>query len=228
MKQVKYLVFLITMLWACTTFADISGRLDSLRTMVYEQSLVPKVGTPIVTDSVTNRFVNRAIQKVCVDFPAIEATDTVVSAVGTIEYALNTDFLRLKNIFKLTTYQDLKIIYSLSFPPAESWFEAKAGEIGGQGDPQEKPEPRYASAFNDNVYLYPTPQRADSFVVTYYAIDRQLVSVDSITNIRPEFREAIVWYGAFLVATRRGDYDRAKFCLDVYYSMKRENEVTAP
>ncbi len=210
-------------------FGDISGRLDSLRTMVYEQSLVPKVGTPIVTDSVTNRFVNRAIQKVCVDFPAIEATDTVESVAGTIEYALNTDFLRLKEMFKLTTYHDLKIIYSLSFPPVESWFEVKGGEVGGQPDPNEKPEPRYAWAFNDKVYLYPTPQRADSFVVAYYAIDRQLVSVDSVTNVRPEFREAIVWYGAFLVATRRGDYDRATFCLKVYNDMvKRENAVTAP
>ncbi len=216
MRQVKYLVFAITMLWACAVYADLNPQIDSLRTAAFEQSLVPDAGNALIDTTYGKRVINRAIQQVCQDFPAIEKLDTIVSAVGTIEYSLNTDFLRLKNIFKFTTYQDLKIIYSLSFPPAESWFEARAGEIGGQADPNKKADPRYAWSFNDKVYLYPTPQKADSFVISYFAIDSQMIDPTSSTSVRPEFREAIIIYAASLICYRKGDFVRAEVYRRLY------------
>lgn len=196
-------------------FADIGGRRDSLRTMAFEQALVPDEGNRRIDTSYGNRVINRAIQQVCYDFPAMEKLDTIVSVQAQIEYTLNTDFLRLKTIFKLTTFQNLKIIYSLSTPPVEDWFEIKGGEIGGQPDPNEKSEPRYAWTFADNLYLYPTPQRADSFVVAYYAMDVQLGNNDT-TKVLPEYREAIVTYAASLICYRRGDFVRAEFYRNLY------------
>ena len=205
-------------LFCGTVHADINPQIDSLRTAAFEQSLVPDGGNRLIDISYGNRVINRAIQQVCQDFPAIEKMDTIVSVAATIEYSLNTDFLRLRGIFKLTTYFDLKIIYSLSFPPVETWFEIKAGEIGGQPDPNEKSEPRYAWAFNDEVYFYPTPQTADSFVVSYYAIDSQIVTATNSTSVRPEYREAIIIYAASLICYRRGDFVRA----EIYQKLYRE------
>lgn len=209
--MIKYFVFVITMLWACVSYADINGQVDSLRTMAFEQSLVPDAGNRHIDINYGNRVIQRAIQQVCQDFPAIEKMDTIVSVQGQIEYALNSDFLRPKTIFKLTTFQNLKIIYSLTSPPVESWFEVKGGEMGGQPDPNEKSEPRYAFTFNDKVYFYPTPQRADSFIIIYYAIDRQVPVVDdSVTFVLPEYREAIIIYAASLICYRKGDFVRAE------------------
>ena len=211
------LILSVLVLFCGTVHADINGQIDSLRTMAFEQALVPDAGNALIDTDYGNRVIQRAIQQVCQDFPAIEKLDTIVSVAETIEYSLNTDFLRLRGIFKLTTYFDLKIIYSLSFPEVETWFEIKAGEIGGQSDPNQKAEPRYAWTFNDKVYFYPTPISADSFVVSYYAIDRQVPVVDdSVTFVRPEFREAIILYAASLICYRKGDFVRAEIYRKLY------------
>lgn len=215
MAGIKRLVILM-LLFATSSFADISGQRDSLRVMIFDQSLVDTAGTAVATKAVTNRMVNRAIQKVCHDFPAIEKWDTVVSVIGTRHYALNTDFLRLKAVLKSTTIDDLNNLYTLSFPPIETWFEAKGGEAGGKPDPSIKPDPRYAWAFADRLYFYPTPSKAESFVIAYYAMDKDLTGDTMTTAVLPEFREAIVWYGSFLLATRRGDYERATFFSKLY------------
>ena len=213
----KILLILGTLVFFCgAARADINGQIDSLRTMAFEQALVPDAGNALIDTDYGNRVINRAIQQVCQDFPAIEKLDTIVSVAETIEYSLNTDFLRLRGIFKLTTYFDLKIIYSLSFPAVETWFEVKAGEIGGQPDPNEKAEPRYAWTFNDKVYFYPTPQTVDSFVVSYYAIDSQIVTATNSTSVRPEYREAIVIYAASLICYRKGDFVRAEVYRRLY------------
>lgn len=212
------LILSIFVLFMSAAYADISGQVDSLRTMAFEQSLVPDAGNSMIDIAYGNRVVNRAIQRVCYDFPAIEKMDTIVSVQGQIEYALNSDFLRPKTIFKLTTFQNLKIIYSLTSPPVESWFEVKGGEMGGQPDPNEKSEPRYAFTFNDNVYLYPTPQTADSFVVIYYAIDSQIETATNSTIVRPEYREMIVIYTASLICFRKGDFVRAREYMNLYNS----------
>jgi len=209
-------ILILLILFGGTAYADISPRIDSLMIMAFEQSLVPDVGSLAIDTFFGHRAVNRAIQRVCMDFPAIERFDTIVSVAEQIEYSLNSDFYRLSNIFKLTTYFDLKIIYSLSFPPVEGWFEARAGQAGGESDPQEKPEPRYAWTFNDNLYFYPTPQRADSFVVAYYAIDSQMTLGNSSTIVRPEYREAIVLYASYLICYRKGDFVRAEIYRRLY------------
>ena len=205
----KILVFLITSLWACAVLADLNPQIDSLRTAAFEQSLVPDDGNALIDTTYGKRVVNRAIQQVCHDFPAYEKIDTVVSVAGTIEYALNTDFLRLKTVLKMTTFMDLKIIYGLSFPPIETWFEVKAGVVGGEPDPNEKAEPRYASTWNDQLYFYPTPSKADSFIVTYYAIDSQMIDPTSSTSVLPEYREAIIIFTAAMISERKGDFARA-------------------
>ncbi len=216
--MIKYPVFAITMLWACMSQADINPRVDSLMIMAFEQSLVPDNGNSLIDTLYGQRVINRAIQRVCQDFPAIEKMDTIVSVQGQIEYSLNSDFLRPKTIFKLTTFQNLKIIYSLTSPPVESWFEVKGGEMGGQPDPNKKPEPRYAFTFNDNVYFYPTPQTADSFIVIYYAIDSQIITSSNSTSVRPEYRELIVIYAAAQISFRKGDFVRAKEYMNLYNS----------
>ena len=218
MERMRILVFLISLLLllAVSAFADINGQVDSLRTMAFEQSLVPDAGNSLIDTDYGNRVVNRAIQQVCHDFPAYEKTDTVVSVAGTIEYALNTDFLRLKTILKMTTFMDLKIVYGLSFPPIETWFEAKAGLPGGEPDPNEKAEPRYASTWNDKVYFYPTPSQPDSFIVTYYAIDSQIITATNSTSVLPEYREAIILFAASLICYRKGDFVRAKEYMALY------------
>jgi hypothetical protein len=214
----KKLLIIFSLLLPLSAFAEINAQRDSLRVMIFDQSLIDTAGTAVATKAVTNRFINRAIQKVCHDFPAIEKWDTVVAVVGTRHYTLNSDFLRLKAILKSTTgvNDDLKNLYTLSFPPIETWFEAKGGETGGQPDPAKKAEPRYAWAFADRLYFYPTTNKADTLVIAYYAIDRELTGDTMSTAVLPEFREAIVWYGSFLLATRRGDYERATFFNKLY------------
>ena len=221
----RIFVFLITSLWACAVFGDINPQIDSLRTAAFEQSLVPDAGNSLIDTTYGKRVVNRAIQQVCYDFPAYEKTDTVVSVAGTIEYALNSDFLRLKTVMKMTDYFGLRIIYGLSFPPIETWFEAKGGEPGGEPDPNEKPEPRYASTWNDQLYFYPTPQKADSFIVTYYAIDSQMIDPTSSTSVLPQFREAIILYSASLICYRKGDFTRADKYMALY-NAKLQTSVT--
>lgn len=209
---------IIVLLFAVTSWADISPRRDSLREMSYELSLVPSGGNKQITDAIVDRFVNIAIQKVCADFPAIERYDTIVSISGTRLYSINSDYYRLKFALKYTTQDDINIIYPLSYPPIEEWFIAKGGQEGAEPPVNKPPEPRYATVFGDILYFYQTPHTADTFIIAYYAMDSQLTVDGSATSIRPEYRDEIVLYTSILIAVRRGDVARTQLLSSLYNS----------
>lgn len=215
----KKLIVILLSLLAVSVWADINPQIDSLRTAAFNQSLIPSGGNNTVSVAYGNLAVNMAIQQVCADFPAIEKFDTVITVAGTRHYALNTDYGQLRAVFKSTKDDDLKNLYTLSFPPVETWFEAKGGEVGGEPDPQKKAEPRYAWSFNDRLYLYPTPSSADSLVIAYYAIDSQIVTATNSTQIRPEYRNPIILYASYLICERKGDFTRSDRYLARYIQM---------
>lgn len=209
-------VILFILLFCVSVQADINPRRDSLRIAAFEQSLVPDVGNNLIDTAYGNRTINRAISKVCHDFPALERFDTVVTVDGTRLYSVNADFLRLKTIFKYVVIDEQNVIIPLDYPPVESWFEIKGGEEGAKPPYNKLSEPRYPWVFADLLYFYPTTTSADTFLIAYYAADTSLTTAASETQILPEYREAIILYAAALICVRKGDFTRAQIYRQMY------------
>lgn len=192
--------------------AQINPDLDTLRTMAFEQSLVPDVGNTLVDQAFGNRAVNRAIQQVCHDFPALEMMDTIVTVDGTPFYATNADFLRLKAIFKLTVDEtNQKILVPLEYPAVESWYETGGGRKGVDPPFNERDKPRYPWVFHKQLFFYQVPTQADSFIVSYYAADTILTAGTSETSVLQEYRGAIIDLASVFICARKGDFTRSQY-----------------
>ncbi len=210
-------VILFILFFCVSVRAEIHPSLDSLMVMAFEQSLVPDDGNSLIDTLFGHRAVNRAIQQVCHDFPALEKLDTIVTVDGTRNYSVNSDFIRLKAAFKITAVKEQNIIIPLDYPPVEQWFELKGGATGTDPPFNKLTEPRYLWIFADQLYFYPTPTDADSFVIAYYAADVALVdSIADSTSVLPEYREAIIFYAASLICLRKGDFTRAQIYQGMY------------
>ena len=209
-------VILFILFFCVSVQAEINPRRDSLRVVAFEHSFIPTTGNNDITNNIANRFVNIAISQVCQDFPAIERYDTIVTIDGTRLYSVNSDFLKLKVAFKYTVTDGQNVIIPLDYPPVEGWFEKKGGEKGSEPPFNKLSEPRYLWVFADQLYFYPTPTNADTFLIAYYAMDTTLTDDASETSVLPEYRGAVVVYTALLIAIRRVDVARVQLLQALY------------
>ena len=96
----KYLIALFVMLLGVSVNAEALLTLDSLRVAVMREQGLPDSGSTGVTVVKVNFNVNRAIQRVSEDFPAVEKIDTITYTAGGDEYAFSSDFVELAQVFK--------------------------------------------------------------------------------------------------------------------------------
>jgi hypothetical protein len=206
----KRIIILLCLLLATTANADVSGRLDSLRTYLYEKLRIPSTGTDLIDSVTANRALNQAIQRVCHDFPAIEKFDTVAIDSAVEGGDLNTDFLRIKSVHLLSgdsLRYGLEPISPVDLPS----FRPTIGEaVQDKGDPL---DPRYYYTFNNMLMVFPKWFRGDTaqYLVFYYALDSNMSADASVTQALPEYRPYILYDAAAKLSEVRGNYQEAMY-----------------
>jgi len=196
----KKLIFIILLL-ACTAKAQvysINPSFDSLKANAL--AMLNSSASGNVTTAKVNFIVNMSIGEICDAFPALEKVDTLIVNRSVDGHALNSDFLRIKSVFRIDRFGDLsnqqKIWTPINYVPYDSLatiFNTPKKNADDLGDTQDL---LTSYIWNRKLYFQPLNYKPtsdpDSFVVFYYARDVQLVAGTDSTKIAPEYMEELM------------------------------------
>ncbi len=216
------LIAVLPVLLAGTSHAQLSMRLDSIRVSVYRQLLLKTNGAGLVPDSTANAAVNRAIQRVCDDFPAIEKIDTIALSSDSVGIALNSDFLRVRWVFLNATNKWFPLT-PVTMEQHRELFKIVGGKSGATFRPADTLAAPYYWTLGDRIFTYPkyTAGPHTSLIVGYMAEDSTLNADGSTCQIKAEFREAIVEYACAIILEMQGMFEDASIYLGKYGSRLR-------
>ena len=202
--------------------AETSARLDSIRYQVYEALNVSTSGTDIVTVARVNRKINTCIMEVCGDFPAVEKLDTIIACRDSVGFTLNTDFLRVRGVFKKTALHSLIPLTPIEIDVA--FDKMGAAKLAFRQSNLDTLTPRYYLTHAKKLMFEPKVGKfctdADTFLVAYFAHGRYLNTDTAQTDILPEYRDELLDLVCARVSMDRGDVKRAQEFFALYNNRK--------
>jgi len=190
------LKILILVLLLCSPVAaqqyGLSDRLDSLRAYVYDGANLSSSGSRAWDSTRVNRVINKKIQKVCAEYDAIGKLDTVTVSTDSTGVGLNSDFLRLKNVFYMsgTDYWiPIKVV-----PDSDSLRGQNPGGKDNIADPSTPEDIKTCRVHGDRLLFHPkwTSDNSGSYLVEYWACDSLLNANASVTQVHQEYRQLII------------------------------------
>lgn len=221
----------VALLFAVSANAQLSGRLDSLRTYTLDQANVTSVYTNTVSQVRLTRAINRACNAVASDFPAIEKLDTIYLVDSTNGVALNSDFVRVAAAYQVH-YDSTSALASWFIPMSPLTPDSIPGkdptESENQGDPNNPAQFRDYWTFGNRFFTQPSWGTSDDslmVVVSYYASANQLTVASDTTLIQPEYRNYIITYAVMLIKRMQGLFAEATEYEKAYYVGVRGQEV---
>lgn len=217
MDTKKWLVLFL--LVAGTASAAMPARRDSLYIEAFRRLSIPVSGNALVTTATGASATNWAIVDVCNDFPAVQKLDTVVVGTSAQSWALNSDFVRLAQVYR---YPGDTMMIPLESRPFDTLFQLRGGLTGLVPDYGNEAMPRYYWSFADRLYLLPLPLSTDTMYVGYYALGSWLAYDTSTTEVGAEYREALVVKICAKLAPILGDYQKAQYYEQLYALIKAE------
>lgn len=196
----------------------ISPRLDSMRLAVYSQLGINTTGSRGVPAATVNRALNRGLSQTCIDYPAIEALDTLFLQRDSEGVALADDFLRLKAVFRIIGDDSLRLpIRILNVDQIQAEFPTTALNIDKKPD---RSSP--AACFTYQGRLFPQPKylgttdAVDTLLIHYFAMGNPLLADDSAAIVLPEYVEKIIQYACAEVSATRQNFSDASYYLQRY------------
>lgn len=222
-------VLIVILLLAVSASAQVSGRRDSLRQYALDKCFLPTAGTDAATAAKLNRQLNLCIYEVSTDFPAVEKWDTVVFSMADQAGLLNADFDRIASVARIVGDTTIKIYVPMSPFVFDNAFDANLGFAGVKHNRGDSAQPRGYATFRGSdkgwrLFVYPREAKpadaADSFLVHYYAIGRQLDSDTAQTDIHPSYFDELLSLYAGRIQELRMNYAAADRFLAQYESRK--------
>lgn len=221
----RKMFFVIVMLLAGTVIAadqDTTTQRE-IRTLV--RDLLGGVSTSSTwPDATIDRLVNLAGREYSL-LVGISKKDTIVTTSGTKEYALNSDFLRIRGVG----------IYNISEDKRETALLYRAPRVMGAtskalGEDDDHSHPTYytisGGETNEGKYLIVDPPEEeadrDTLIIYYFAqaIELGNVAADTITNIPYEGIPMVVYAAVRSCLIKNREYPGLPF-LDKMYDMNR-------
>lgn len=206
---------IILLLFAAGAFAQMPGRMDSLSLYITEEMSMAPSGTALVTTQKIFHAINRGIQEVCDDFPAIEKIDTLVIYSDSEGVALPADFLRMKAVWRM-------LDDSLRVPlDAQSQEEASLALSTTEGVKHDKASlfsPKSWHTFETRLLVTPKWNRTDSLSlqIYYYARDTWKTGADSSTQVHSKYREKIIEYAISILWRLRSQEEKSTYYKALY------------
>lgn len=209
----KILIILLSLFVISSANAEFLSTLGALDSAVYYQMNVPIDGNKSIDSFVVRFMINRAMQQLCFDAPALEKMDTITGGTeaSTRDYDLPDDFTALNSVVKF--YGDT-LTLPLNYTVVGTVWEQAGGLTGTQPNYKDISYPRYAWNFNKKLYLQPHSVTNDSYLISYFAICSTLTVPGSKVEILEGYRDAIVDYACYLLSMRGAVFTQA----DAYYT----------
>ena len=230
---------LLLVLLLCPVMAyatdPISARRDSLRAKVYDKLNLPSTGTNKIDTSVANSEINNAIARICDDFDAYEQMDTLVASSDSEGVALPSDFLRIRQVFRMKGTEGWKDAQRTPLTPiavgGPIWtLTANLSDAIKQSG--KRTPPPYFYVASGRLMFHPRysapSSTSDSFLVLYWAQAPGLYQDTAQAVIDKQFREAVVWLAAAELAALRHDYDIVNRFMTLYGKLESLYGVRQP
>lgn len=213
-----FLFWCLVMMLLAAPWADAqtSARLDSLRIAVYRDLLLPDTGTSAATTTRLNGIVNRSIRQVCLDFPAIEKSDTVTADSSSESFSLNSDCDRVRAVFRVVG-DTVRVPLEPVMGPEDTLFSWP--KIKSAHDPKDITQPRSYHVHGNQIKFFPKYYKSSfsTFVVDYYAVDTGLTADASETSVIQRYREAVLEYAAAKTCAMLGLWTEEQHYSAKYY-----------
>ena len=195
----KYLIIALLLATTAVTQGPVGRSLATLRLMVRYQLSTQGRATGQLTNTTVHYAINRAIAQVCAKYPAIDKMDTIVTTAGTMTYALNTDFDRIRIAYRFTA-DSVVSLQPKNVDTLAAMFAIKVSK-----------NPGYYYTSGSNIVLLPVPTNydGDSILIDYYAIDEMLTDSTDSTVIPQEYIEKVIELSCAILSATRKDYGDA-------------------
>ncbi len=190
------------------------GDLASLRQAVTLQLRAKTSVTVVVSNAVIDNALNRGLAEVCDKFPALEKFDTIWVNSSSEGAALNADFNRIHQVFRIggdTTRIPIPFKSFDSLGRDESTIAASTDKKTGLTSI------KYFYTFGDRILFHPksgaiSPAR-DSFLVLYFADDAILDSTIDTVKIKAAYIEKVILYACAQICANPmvADWNAAQF-----------------
>lgn len=193
MKKLFVLLFLILMVIPAYAADEDTVYIADIETWV--EDLLGGTGTSSIWTSTVIRSQVRLNCREHATLISIPAEDTILSVNDQTDYALNSDFLTIRGVLRLSEGRKKMM--------RQKAIDEKTPFLKGLGEePIDANEPRYYAVKGGKIQmLVIDPPEADAgtdtFIVSYNAYATKLVGADSLTNI-PYAGIAVVVYGTYL------------------------------
>ena len=197
--------------------SPIYNSLDSLRVSAYRMCNIPDAGTALITSTAGNFFVNVAYDRVCRDFPAIEASFSAV-LYNTLEGATLPDsFLYDRAVFRVGGDS---IRYPLKRMDIDTFSSRGAAESDITHTVNDVTSPGYYYIFGNKLMTHPKynkpASKADTFLVQYQATGSKISTGSTATSCKVEYLHKILEYTAYLICDKLNRKDEATMHLSEY------------
>lgn len=222
-------ILIILALSPISVSAQRSMRLDSLRYDVFRMLQMNTAGDSVTNVDRANVFINMANQQVCNDFPAIEKLDTITLNADSTALGVNSDFLNAQWVYLDSSNQ----WYPMQ-PVTRDEHATLYGVIGGRaGVEQDASDPGNLRRYwihADQFFTYPKYKAGPvtKVIIAYNAEDANLSSNSSVSQVKSNYRKAILYFSCYLIKASEQMYDIAQFWLGMYEREKPRKDSLKP
>lgn len=186
--------------------------LDSLTVAVLSQLGIKITGNRFITTGMVDRAINQGYSEVCINFPAIEAVDTVVVTKTGEGGALPANFVAFHSVFKIagdTLRYPMEIVdsdtLSMTVVGLEEAIQKKAQFLS----------PKQVFVWDTLLVTFPkyreASPNADTFVVFYYAMGETLSAGTDSCRVKPGYLNRVIYYACSRIAATRLQFELAAF-----------------
>lgn len=209
-RLILVIVLLLLPAMAAGQSYTLSPRLDSLRVNVLLRINEPTSGNLALTTAKLNLAINTANTDVCKAFPAIEKLDTVVVDSTAEGGALNADFDRILEVYRLAGNTRVRLRPLGYVEPVEG--DQTVGV--STHDRANLASPDQYRTFARRLLLHPKDSKPaatpDSFLVYYYAMDAQLSAGADSVQIDPKYIPVLLDRACYEIQKMRNNWNDAK------------------
>lgn len=221
----KLMIFMVIILMSVSVYADDQDTTTQREIRQLVKDYLGGVSSSSMwPDPLIDRLVNLAQREYAL-LVGISKKDTIVTTTGTKEYALNSDFLRIRGASIYNVEGDKRERALLYRSPRSMGSQVKAY---GEDDDQDHPMFYTISGgeLNEGKYLIIDPPEEeddrDTLIIYYYAqaIELGRVAADTITNVPYEGIPMVVYSAVRGCLIRNREYPALPF-LDKAYEVNR-------
>ena len=219
MKKVLILGLVLFGLSGVQAQGPVGRSLTYLRAALRAQ-LRSKTGSDLLTNAALDYAINRGIARVCAQYPAIEKLDTVAISQDNEGSALNTDFDRVKSVYRMSG-DTIRLALTYLPPESVSVVLGLRTELS-EAEKRRLERLQYFYTTGLRLMVLPKPSKPaadpDSFLVEYYAQGEMLSDTTDSTAIVYAYIDKVIHYAAVLLSGTRANYADGYF----YWSLFRD------